>query len=74
MNTGAGRHGRALERPRGRRVRAYAIVLVLAAGTAAAGAGLLGARPNANHCTVSATLVPSCGAWPRPLAAIAHNR
>ena len=30
---------------------------------AAAGAGLLGGRASADHCTVSATLVPSCGAW-----------
>ena len=63
MSTGAGRHQRATPCPRRRRARNYAIGIVLAAGVAAAGAGLLGARASADHCTVSATLVPSCGAW-----------
>lgn len=63
MSTGPGRHERDAMRPRGRRVRAYAIAAVLAAGLAAAGAGLLGGRAAVAPCTVSATLVPSCGAW-----------
>lgn len=63
MSTGTGRHERDLARPRGRRARTSAIVVALAAGMAAAGAGLLGGRASADHCTVSATLVPSCGAW-----------
>ena len=63
MSTGAGRHHRAAARPRRRRVRNYAIAIAVVACVAAAGAGLLGARASADHCTVSATLVPGCGAW-----------
>jgi hypothetical protein len=63
MSTGAGRHHRATAQPRRGRVRNYAIAIVLVAGVAAAGAGLLGGRASADHCTLSATLVPSCGAW-----------
>src|SRR5580700_2815746 len=63
MSIGAGRHQRDTARPRGRRVRNYAIAIVLVAGLAAAGAGLLGGRASGDQCTVSATLVPSCGAW-----------
>lgn len=66
-STGAGRHERVPGRPRGRRAWAYAIVLVIAAGMAAAGVGLLGGgasgRASGDPCTVSAKLVPSCGAW-----------
>ena len=59
MNTGAGRHERAPQRPRRRHARYYAMAIVVAMGAAAAGAGLLGGgRASADHCTVSATLVP----------------
>jgi len=63
MTTGAGRQERAAAQPQRRRVRNYAIAIVLAGGMAAAGAGLLGGRASGDQCTVSATLVPSCGAW-----------
>src|SRR5690348_3550917 len=63
MSTGAGRHQRAMTRPRRRRVRNYAIAVVAVAGLAAAGAGLLGGRASGDPCTVSAILAPSCGAW-----------
>jgi Glycosyl hydrolase family 26 len=63
MSNGAGRHQREMAGPRGRRVRNSAIAVVLVAGLAAAGASVLGGRASGDQCTVSATLVPSCGAW-----------
>ena len=63
MSNGAGRHQRETAGPRGRRVRNSAIAIVLVAGLAGAGASLFGGRASGDQCTVSATLVPSCGAW-----------